>query len=76
MKAICHPRRNRSILFLGFLFFETDFLLEVGILDVFKAEAILASNISKFGKLCLAIDREDLHSSDESTISNSLNVFL
>ena len=39
---------------------------------LFKAEAILASNISKFGKNFPAIDREDFKSSNESTISTSL----
>ena len=39
---------------------------------LFKAEAILASSISKFGKFVPAIDREDFNSSIESTISTSL----
>ena len=39
---------------------------------LFKAEAIFASNVSTFGKFLLAIDREDLNSSTESTISTSL----
>ena len=39
---------------------------------LFKAEAILASNISKFGKFFPAVDREDFSSSHESTISTSL----
>ena len=32
MKEICLPRR-KPVLFLGFLFLETDLLLNVGILD-------------------------------------------
>ena len=39
---------------------------------LFKAEAIFASNVSKFGKFLPAADREDLKSSTESTISTSL----
>ena len=39
---------------------------------LFKAEAILASSISKFGKSLPSIDREDFKSSTESTISTSL----
>ena len=39
---------------------------------LFKAEAILASSSSKFGKSFPAIDRDDLNSSTESTISTSL----
>ena len=39
---------------------------------LFKAEAISASNVSKFGNLLPAIDREDFNSSNESTISTSL----
>ena len=38
----------------------------------FKAEAIIASGIQKFGKFLPAIDREDFNSSTESTISTSL----
>ena len=38
----------------------------------FQAEAIVASNVSKFGNLFPAIDREVFHSSDESTICTSL----
>ena len=39
---------------------------------LFKAEAILASNISNLGKFLPAIDREDFNSSNESTIFTSL----
>ena len=39
---------------------------------LFKAEAIFASSSSNFGKLFLAIDREDFNSAKESTISTSL----
>ena len=39
---------------------------------LFRAEAILASSISKFGKFLPAIDRENLNYSTESTISTSL----
>ena len=39
---------------------------------LFRAEAILASSISKFGKIFTETDREDLNSSNESTISTSL----
>ena len=39
---------------------------------LFKAEAIFASYISKFGKFFPAIDRDDFNSSTESTISTSL----
>ena len=39
---------------------------------LFKAEAILASSISIFGKSLPAIDREDFNSSNQSTISTSL----
>ena len=38
---------------------------------LFKAEAILASNISNLGKFLPAIDREDFNSSTESTILSS-----
>ena len=40
---------------------------------LFKAEAILASNSSKFGKSYPGIDREDFDSSAESTISTSFD---
>ena len=39
---------------------------------LFKAEAIFASNMSKFGKFLPATDRDDFNSSIESTISTSL----
>ena len=39
---------------------------------LFKAEALFASSISKFGKFFPAIDRENFTSSNESTISTSL----
>ena len=39
---------------------------------LFRAEAILASSTSKFGKFLSATDRDDLNSSIESTISTSL----
>ena len=39
---------------------------------LFKAEAILASSISKFGKSLPLIERDDVKSSTESTISTSL----
>ena len=39
---------------------------------LFKAEAILASNISNLGNFFPSIDREDPNSSIESTISTSL----
>ena len=39
---------------------------------LFSAEAIFASSSSKFGKFSPAIDREDLNSSTESTISTYL----
>ena len=55
---------------MGFLFPETDLLLEVGIWDdVIQSGS--SSNISKFG-IFPASDREDFNSSDESTISTSL----
>ena len=38
---------------------------------LFKAEAIFASNISKFGRFLSATDRDDFKSSIESTISTS-----
>ena len=38
----------------------------------FRAEAIFASSISKFGKFFPEADREDFNSSSESTISTSL----
>ena len=38
----------------------------------FQAEAILASDVSKFWKFIPAIDREDFPSSNESTICTSL----
>ena len=65
---------QKPVLFLGFLLLEADLLLELGILDdiLFRADAILASNSSKFGKLLPAIDREDDFSSKEATISTSL----
>ena len=39
---------------------------------LFRAEAIFASIISKFGKFFPLADREDFNSSNESTISTSL----
>ena len=39
---------------------------------LFKAEAILASSISKFGKSLPLIERDDFKSSTESTICTSL----
>ena len=39
---------------------------------LFRAEAIFASSISKFGKFCPEADREDFNSYDESTISTIL----
>ena len=39
---------------------------------LFRAEAIFASSNSKFEKFFPQIDREDFHSSKESTISTSL----
>ena len=39
---------------------------------LFRAEATLASSISKFGKFFPDTDREDFNSSNESTISTSL----
>ena len=66
---------KKPILFLSFLFLETDlfFLLKWEFwMILFKTEAILASSISKFGKSLLASDREDFNLSTESTISTSL----
>ena len=39
---------------------------------LFRAEALFASSISKFGKFFPETDREDSNSSNESTISTSL----
>ena len=39
---------------------------------LFKAEAIFASSISKFGKFFPEADREDFNSYNESTISTTL----
>ena len=61
------------VLFLGFLLLEADLLLKWELwMILFKAEAILASSISRFGKSLPAIDRKDFHSSTESAISTSL----
>ena len=56
----------KPVLFLGFLLLDADLLLELMIL--FRAEAIFASSISKFGKSFPQTDREDFNSSKESTI--------
>ena len=64
---------KKRVLFLSFLFLQTDLLLEVRFwMILFSAEATLASSISKFGKSLPSIDREDFSSSTESTISTSL----
>ena len=41
-------------------------------MNLFRAEAIFASNITKFGKSFPLTDRDDFNSSRESTISTSL----
>ena len=58
---------------MGFLFLETDLLLELGILDdLVQSRGNLSSSITNFGKSFLFSDREDFSSSKESTISTSL----
>ena len=64
---------KETVLFLGFLFLQTDSSFEVRIMMIlFSAEAILASSTSKFGIEIPRIDDEDLNSSTESTNSTSL----
>ena len=64
---------QEPVLFLGFLFLEANLLLNWGFwMILFRAEAIFASSISKFGKFFPITDREDFSSSKESTISTSL----
>ena len=64
---------KETVLFLGFLFLQTDFPFEMELwMILFRAEAILASSTSKFGIEIPRIDDEDLKSSTESTNSTSL----
>ena len=64
---------KKPILFLGFLFLQSDLLFELEFwMILFKAEATLASSISKVGNLSTAIVRDDFNSSTESTITTSL----
>ena len=61
---------KKPILFLSFLFLQTDLLVEVGILDDL-VQSRSNSRVQKFKSLH-AIDREDFGSSTESAISTSL----
>ena len=64
---------KETVLFLGFLFLQTDFPLKWEVwMILFSAEAILASSTSKFGIEIPRVDDEDLNSSTESTNSTSL----
>ena len=64
---------KETVLLLGLLFLQTDSSFELGIrMILFSAEAILASNTSKFGIEIPRVDEEDLNSSTESTNSTSL----
>ena len=63
----------KLVLFLGFLFLETDTLLELGFLDdLVYSRSNFRVQLFKFGKLFPETDREDFNSSNESTISTSL----
>ena len=72
MKAICLPRRNRSSFWAFCSSRLTFFLNWEFLMTLFRAEAVFASNISKFGKSFPQTDREDFNSSKKSTISTSL----
>ena len=64
---------KETVLFLGFLFLQTDFSFDMGLwMILFNAEAILASSTSKFGIEIPRVDDADLDSSTESTNSTSL----
>ena len=64
---------KESILFSSFHFLQTElFLKRVFWMILFSAEAILASSNSKSGPGVPLIEREDLRSSTDSTISTSL----
>ena len=72
MKAICLPRRNRSS-FWAFCSSRLTFFLNWEFwMILFRAEPIRASSISKFGNFFPETDREDLNSSNESSVSTSL----
>ena len=72
MKAICLPPRNWSS-FWAFCASRLTFFLKWEFwMVLFKAEAVFASDISKFGKFFPETDREDFNSSNESSISTSL----
>ena len=72
MKAMCLPLRNRSS-FGAFCSSRLTFFLNWEFwMILFRAEAIFASSISKFGKSFPFSDREDFSSSKESTISTSV----
>ena len=72
MKALCLPRRNLSSSWVFCSSRLTFFLNWEFWMILFRAEAILASNISNFGKFGSSNDCEDYNSSNESTISTSL----
>ena len=72
MKAICLPRRNRSS-FWSICSSRPTFVLNWEFwMILFRAEAILASSISKFGKFFPETDREDFNSSNESTMIHNI----
>ena len=64
---------KKPVLFLGFLFLETDLLLELGILaGLVQSRSNLRVQHLEFWKILPRTDREDFNSSNESTISTSL----
>ena len=72
MKAIFSPSQ-KPVLFLGFLFLETDLLLELGILDdLVQSRSNLRVQNLKMWKIFPCTVREDFSSAKESTISTSL----